>query len=57
VLAVRKIGELAQRTGLTVRSLHHYDEIGLLSAQRAEGGHRVYDDAAVQRLDRGADHA
>jgi DNA-binding transcriptional MerR regulator len=57
VLAVRKIGELAQRTGLTVRTLHHYDEIGLLSAQRAEGGHRVYDDAAVQRLDRGADHA
>ena len=26
-----KVGELAKRTGLTVRTLHHYDEIGLLS--------------------------
>jgi len=25
-----KVGELARRTGLTVRTLHHYDEIGLL---------------------------
>ena len=50
MLGVWKIGELAARTGLTVRTLHHYDEIGLLSAQRSEGGHRVYDDAAVQRL-------
>ena len=50
MIAVWKIGELARRTGLTVRTLHHYDEIGLLSAQRSEGGHRVYDEAAVQRL-------
>jgi len=28
---VWKIGELARRTGLTVRTLHHYDKIGLLS--------------------------
>ena len=47
---VWKIGELAARTGLTVRTLHHYDEIGLLSAQRSEGGHRVYDETSVQRL-------
>ena len=48
---VWKIGELARRTGLTVRSLHHYDEIGLLSpAERSDGGHRVYDEADVQRL-------
>ena len=46
-----KIGELAKRTGLTVRTLHHYDEIGLLTpAERSDGGHRVYDEAAVQRL-------
>ncbi len=51
MIAVWKIGELARRTGLTVRTLHHYDEIGLLSpAQRSDGGHRVYDEAAVQRL-------
>ena len=48
---VWKIGELARRTGLTVRTLHHYDEIGLLSpARRSDGGHRVYDEASVQRL-------
>jgi MerR family transcriptional regulator, thiopeptide resistance regulator len=46
-----KIGELARRTGLTVRTLHHYDEIGLLSpAERSGGGHRVYGEADVQRL-------
>jgi MerR family transcriptional regulator, thiopeptide resistance regulator len=51
VAPVWKIGELAKRTGLTVRTLHHYDEIGLLSpAERSDGGHRVYDEAAVQRL-------
>jgi len=51
VLVVWKIGELARRTGLTVRTLHHYDEIGLLSpAERSDGGHRVYDEAGVQRL-------
>jgi len=51
VAPVWKIGELAQRTGLTVRTLHHYDEIGLLSpAERSDGGHRVYDEAGVQRL-------
>ncbi|MET0311914.1 MAG: MerR family DNA-binding transcriptional regulator, partial [Burkholderiaceae bacterium] len=26
-----KVGDLARRTGLTVRTLHHYDEIGLLT--------------------------
>jgi DNA-binding transcriptional MerR regulator len=46
-----KIGELARRTGLTVRTLHHYDAIGLLSpADRSEGGHRVYGDEDVRRL-------
>src|SRR3712207_3285213 len=46
-----KIGELAGRTGLTVRTPHHYDAIGLLSpADRSGGGHRVYADAAARRL-------
>src|SRR3954471_828763 len=46
-----KIGELARRTGLTVRTLHHYDAIGLLSpAERSEGGHRVYGDDDVRQL-------
>jgi DNA-binding transcriptional MerR regulator len=46
-----KIGELAARTGLTVRTLHHYDEIGLLAAtERSDGGHRLYGNADIVRL-------
>jgi len=34
-----KIGELAHATGLTVRTLHHYDEIGLLvPSERTQAG-------------------
>src|SRR5262245_40845849 len=47
----RKIGELAAATGLTVRTLHYYEEIGLLPrAARSGGGHRVYGDEHVERL-------
>jgi DNA-binding transcriptional MerR regulator len=47
----RKVGELAAATGLTVRTLHYYEEIGLLVASgRTEAGHRLYDDAGVERL-------
>lgn len=47
----RKVGELAAATGLTVRTLHHYEEIGLLVASsRTASGHRLYSDADVQRL-------
>ncbi len=46
-----KVGELARRTGLTVRTLHHYDEIGLLTpSDRSEAGYRLYSQADVQRL-------
>ncbi len=46
-----RVGQLAEATGVTVRSLHHYDEIGLLvPSQRTTGGHRVYGEADVQRL-------
>jgi MerR family transcriptional regulator, thiopeptide resistance regulator len=46
-----KVGELARRTGLSVRTLHYYDEIGLLSpSQRTDGNHRLYDAADVVRL-------
>src|SRR3954469_18916720 len=46
-----KVGELAKRTGLTVRTLHHYDEIGLLRPSlRTETGHRLYTAADVARL-------
>jgi DNA-binding transcriptional MerR regulator/uncharacterized glyoxalase superfamily protein PhnB len=47
----RRVGELAKATGLTVRTLHYYEEIGLLVASdRTAAGHRVYADADVERL-------
>jgi MerR family transcriptional regulator, thiopeptide resistance regulator len=46
-----KIGELAAATGLTVRTLHHYDEIGLLTpSERTYAGHRLYGEGDVRRL-------
>jgi MerR family transcriptional regulator, thiopeptide resistance regulator len=46
-----KVGELAGRTGLSVRTLHYYDEIGLLSpSRRTDGGHRLYTADDVVRL-------
>jgi DNA-binding transcriptional MerR regulator len=46
-----KVGELARRTGLTVRTLHHYDEIGLLRPTlHTESGHRLYTAADLARL-------
>ncbi len=46
-----KVGELAKRTGLTVRALHHYDSIGLLRPSgRSEGGYRLYSRDDVARL-------
>ena len=48
-----RIGELACETGLTVRTLHHYDQLGLLSPlSRTEGGHRCYTSGDVRRLHR-----
>ena len=45
------IGELAKACGVTVRALHHYDEIGLLSAgRRTASGHRRYIEEDVRRL-------
>jgi DNA-binding transcriptional MerR regulator len=46
-----KVGELAEATGLTVRALHHFDEVGLLRpAARSAAGHRLYTSADVRRL-------
>lgn len=47
----RKVGELAEAAGLTVRTLHHYEEVGLLvPSGRTPSGHRLYSDADVERL-------
>jgi len=46
-----KIGELAKRTGLSVRVLHHYDKLGLLvPSVRSEAGYRLYNREDVARL-------
>lgn len=46
-----KVGALARATGLTVRTLHHYEEIGLLlPAERSPAGHRLYGVPEVRRL-------
>ena len=46
-----KVGELAAAAGLTVRTLHHYDSIGLLRpSARSDAGYRLYDRDDVARL-------
>jgi cob(I)alamin adenosyltransferase len=47
------IGELAEAVGVTVRTIRHYEAVGLLpTAQRSDGGHRRYDEHAVDRMRR-----
>jgi MerR family transcriptional regulator, thiopeptide resistance regulator len=46
----RRIGDLARASGVTVRTLHHYEDIGLLCPARSDAGHRLYGDADVERL-------
>lgn len=46
-----QVGELSKRTGLTVRTLHHYDEIGLLRpSSHSDAGYRLYTANDVARL-------
>jgi DNA-binding transcriptional MerR regulator len=46
-----KVGELAKRTGVSVRTLHYYDEIGLLTpSHHSEAGYRLYTESDVVRL-------
>jgi len=45
------VKQLADLAGVTIRTLHHYDEIGLLPPTRVSpSGYRQYDDSAVLRL-------
>ncbi|MEO6411510.1 MAG: MerR family transcriptional regulator, partial [Pedococcus sp.] len=46
-----KIGDVAERTGLSLRTIRHYEEVGLLrEAERSAGGFRLYGEDAVARL-------
>lgn len=49
--AQHPVGEVARLAGVTVRTLHHYDEIGLLRPTgRSAAGYRLYDRADLERL-------
>jgi MerR family transcriptional regulator, repressor of the yfmOP operon len=47
-----RIGEVAERVGVTTRTIRYYEELGLLggSASRSKGAHRLYGEADVARL-------
>ncbi|MEE2033266.1 MerR family transcriptional regulator [Rhodococcus chondri] len=46
-----QIGQVAARTELSIKTIRHYDEIGLVApSARSAGGFRLYTDADVQRL-------
>ncbi|RMB57083.1 MerR family transcriptional regulator [Tessaracoccus antarcticus] len=45
------IGDLAEATSLSQRTIRHYDEVGLLPATtRSEGGFRIYTESDLQRM-------
>ncbi|WP_439663585.1 MerR family transcriptional regulator [Lentzea sp. HUAS TT2] len=45
-----RIGELAERTGVSVRALRYYEEQGLLASERSVSGQRRYTENAVGRV-------
>jgi len=48
---MRTVKELSDLTGISVRTLHYYDEIGLLApTQKSDAGYRLYDDKALETL-------
>ena len=48
---MRTVNEVSKLTGVSIRTLHYYDEIGLLSPTSiTEAGYRLYDDTALERL-------
>ena len=47
------VGQVADLAGVTIRTLHHYDEIGLLSpGGRSAAGYRIYEEPDLERLQR-----
>ncbi|MCK9871036.1 MerR family transcriptional regulator [Nocardiopsis dassonvillei] len=45
-----RIGELAERTGVSTRALRYYEQRGLLASERAANGYREYPPEAVNRV-------
>ena len=46
-----RIGDVAQRTGVSTRALRYYEEQGLLGSQRTSTGQRTYTESAVERVE------
>jgi MerR family transcriptional regulator, copper efflux regulator len=45
--ALMTVGELARRTGLSIKAIRRYEDLGLIySAGRSEGGYRLFDESA-----------
>lgn len=50
-LAALTVGQVAEQLGVTVRTLHHYDEIGLVApSERTSAGYRLYTGEDIRRL-------
>ncbi|MGY4720214.1 MerR family transcriptional regulator [Naumannella cuiyingiana] len=47
-----RVGELAERTGVSARLLRHYENSGILPARRSSAGQRLFDAGAVERVRR-----
>lgn len=47
-----KIGTIAARSGLSVRTLRYWEQIGILTSVRGENGYRYYDTKSVRRIER-----
>ena len=48
---MRTVSEVSKLTGVSVRTLHYYDKIGLLKpTEITESGYRLYDDTVLERL-------
>lgn len=49
--ALYHVHEFAERAGVTVKALHHYDRLGLLKPRRTAAGYRLYADSDLERLE------
>lgn len=45
-----KVSEISRRASVSVRTLHYYEDVGLLAPARTESGHRQYGRVAIERL-------
>ncbi|MBY0572456.1 MAG: MerR family DNA-binding transcriptional regulator [Undibacterium sp.] len=50
--AYYSIGQLARLSGVSTRALRHYEQIGLLAAQRNSSGYRVFPSTALEHVER-----